>query len=189
MIFLFIFRTLCEYKELDEFINKDIKIYFAGYPTTFLGILEDKSELFAENKYLSFEKIKFNPKCRIIKRGSYYELLFSNKKMCKTGNRIAQCSTPENWEITRKNFGYTISKNDYCITKDIDDTLKMQKCVDTDDQLFSFKPVAADCNPESKLNDEHSVHVNLISDGVQKYTINNINPVSDEFTEEFTMDE
>lgn len=173
MILIFLLSIFCEDKELNEFINKDIKIFFAGYPTTFLGRDNDGSELVAHNKYVTFEKLKFNPKARIIKDGKNFEIYFSGARICKSGNRILKCSSLNSWSIDRKYFGYSISKDGLCITKDIDDTVKMKNCVDTDDQIFSFKLVTPDCDSEEKLGDHHSVHVNLIQDNVKKFSIKN----------------
>lgn len=163
-----------EDNELEEFLNTDIKIYFSGYPTTFLGRDKDEPNLIAHNKFIRFEKFKFDPKARIIKENNNYEIYFSGAKMCKVGNLVSKCSSTGGWEIDRKYFGYTLSKDGMCITKDIDDTVKMKKCVDTDDQMFSFKRVSEDCNPENILSEEHSVHVNIIPDRVKNYTIQSI---------------
>lgn len=171
MIFFILLSIFCEDVELTDFLNKDIKIFFAGYPTTFLGRDNDGSELIAHNKYVNFEKLNFNPKARIIKEGRTFEIFFSGARMCKNGNIIARCSTSGNWTIDRKYFGYSISKDGQCVTKDIDNTVKMKKCVDTDDQIFAFKHVTPDCNPENKFGDQHNVHVNLIQDDVKRYSI------------------
>ncbi|KAK6090276.1 hypothetical protein P3W45_000824 [Vairimorpha bombi] len=175
MIFcILILIARSEDKELEEFINTDVKIYFSGYPTTFLGRDNDEPNLIAHNKFIRFEKFKFNPKARIIKENKNYEIYFSGAKMCKVGNLVSKCSGAGGWEIDRKYFGYTLSKDGMCITKDIDDTVKMKKCVDTDDQIFSFKRVSDDCNPENKFSEEHSVHVNIIPDRVKNYTVQSI---------------
>lgn len=174
IIFFLLLLARSEDKELDEFINTDIKIYFSGYPTTFLGRDKDEPNLIAHSKFITFEKFKFDPKARIIKENKNYEIYFSGAKMCKVGNLVSKCSSMGGWDIDRKYFGYTISKDGMCITKDIDDTVKMKKCVDTDDQIFSFKRVSEDCNPENKLTEEHSVHVNIIPDRAKNYTVQSI---------------
>ncbi|KAF9764492.1 hypothetical protein NGRA_0524 [Nosema granulosis] len=165
-LFCVLYLILGDENELEDFINKPIKIYFAGYGSTFLGLNTKTHNIVARNKYTDFTKHNFEPISKIMKDGSQYEIYYSGRRICKSGSVISQCDANGAWDITRVNFGYTIGKNSSCITKDRDDTVRMKKCTETDDQIFNFKTVSdlGDCDVKDALdtNDKHKIDVNIV---------------------------
>nr|WGJ64366.1 ricin B lectin-like protein [Nosema bombycis] len=155
-----------EEDELEDFINTPIKIFFAAYGSTFLGIDTKTRNLVARNKYIDFGKHNFDPVGKLVKNGDTYEIYYGGSRVCKTGSIISQCESDGGWKLSRANFGYTISKNSSCITKDKVDTVKMKKCTETEDQIFMFKSVSssADCAVKEAMDteDKHKINVNII---------------------------
>lgn len=181
--------------ELDDFINKPVKIYFAGYGSTFLGLNTKTHNLVARNKYTDFVKHNFDPISKIIKDGNQYELYFSGSRVCESGSIISQCDKSGAWKITRVNFGYTIGKGSKCITKDREDTVRMKRCSETDDQIYNFKTVSdlGDCDVKDAMDtsDNHKIDINIVpsmskEDG--KLKIDAVRNVSDLNTKDKEME-
>lgn len=166
IILFLVYFIYGEDNELDDFINKPIKIYFAGYGSTFLGLNTKTKNLVGRNKYTDFSKHNFNPVSKIIKDGSQYEIYFAGSRICESGSIISQCEKNGAWKLNRVNFGYTIGKGSNCITKDRDDTVKMKRCTETDDQIFAFKTVSdlGDCDVKDALDtsDKNKIDINIV---------------------------
>ncbi|CAD25642.1 hypothetical protein [Encephalitozoon cuniculi GB-M1] len=126
-------------RELEEFVEKDIKVFFSSYPAQVLGMEEDQGVLVSHSKYVNPSKYKFVTRARLVKSGERYVVIFGENNICKEGNSVVKCKEERPWDIDRKEFGYTISTDNKCITKGPDESIEMKPCVNTDDQIFGFK--------------------------------------------------
>lgn len=125
--------------ELEDFVEKDIKIFFSSFPTFILGLDENNGILTSHTRYINPNKYKFVTRSRLVKSGNKYSISFGDSNICKDGNSVTRCKEERGWEFDRKPFGYTISTDGKCITKGYDDAVEMKPCVNTDDQIFGFK--------------------------------------------------
>lgn len=168
--FFILFTFSQKEDDLAEFNNKDIKIYFSGYPTTQLGLYKDSKNLVAISKYVNFESRNFSPKARLIKNGNQYELFFSGKRMCKNKKIVSVCDIVFKWKIVPKVFGFNIQTDNKCITKGQEDSIVLSSCTESDDQLFNFKKICEDCDVKDDT-EKHSVHINFLPDNVSRFTV------------------
>jgi hypothetical protein len=167
--------------ELDDFIGRDVKIYFTSFPEYYLGMDEESRTIMARNKHADLVKHKFITRAKLYRAGSRYSIMIGDSFMCKNGNSVVTCRDQRQWDISRKPFGYTMSTEGKCITKDADEAVKMSTCVNTEDQLFDFKPADADaCGDLEDIvanggsNPEHITNVNIRAGeavGTEKKTI------------------
>lgn len=125
--------------ELEEFVEKDIKIFFSSYPTYVLGLEEGNGVLVSHSKYVNPSKYKFITRARLVKSGERHVVIFGENNICKDGNSAVKCKEERPWDIDRKEFGYTISTDGMCLTKGPNESIEMKRCVNTDDQVFGFK--------------------------------------------------
>ncbi|ADM11868.1 uncharacterized protein Eint_071050 [Encephalitozoon intestinalis ATCC 50506] len=138
LMFMSIFVSARD-RELEEFVEKDIKVFFSSYPTQILGLEEENGLLVSHSKYVNPSKYKFVTRARLVKSGEKYVVIFGENNICKDGNSVVKCKEERPWDIDRKEFGYTISTDNKCITKGPEESIQMKICVNTDDQIFSFK--------------------------------------------------
>lgn len=130
--------------ELEEFLEKDIKIYFSSAPTFNLGLDEEKGVVVSHPKYINPSKFKFITRARLVRSGSKFVLVFGENNICKDGNSAVKCRDERLWDLDRKPFGYTISTDGKCISKGDYDSVDMKPCVNTDDQILHFKTANMD---------------------------------------------
>lgn len=126
--------------DLDDFVEKDIRVFFSSFPTFTLGLDEGSGVLVAHSKYINPSKHRFITKARLVKSGNKHVMIFGEDNVCKDGNSVIKCKDERPWELDRKPFGYTISMDGKCITKGPDATIELKTCVNTDDQVVDFKP-------------------------------------------------
>ncbi|KAG5859197.1 hypothetical protein KMI_08g13340 [Encephalitozoon hellem] len=153
-------------RELEEFVERDIKVFFSSYPAQVLGLEEESGILVSHSKYVNPSKYKFITRARLVKSGDKYIMIFGENNVCKDGNSVIKCKEERPWDIDRKEFGYTISSGNKCITKGPDETIEMKACVNTEDQIFNFK--LADIGGCGSLE-------SLAGNGSPKNTTTNVN--------------
>lgn len=165
LMFMSIFVSAKD-RELEEFIEKDIKVFFSSYPAQVLGMEENNGVLVSHSKYVNPSKYKFITRARLVRSGDKYVVIFGENNICKDGNSVMKCKEERPWDIDRKEFGYTISTGNKCITKGPDETIEMKTCVNTDDQIFNFK--LADISGCGSID-------SLVGSGSPKNTTTNVN--------------
>lgn len=144
MIFvvLFLNRVFSETsRELDYFLEQDIHILFSAYNHMQLAEKVETGSIVGVDRYLDAKEFRYDDRSMITKNGSGYEIRVGGAKLCKNNNmEVVKCGDGTGvWNIERKTFGFNISMGGSCMTEVDKDSLKLRKCTDTDDQLFTFK--------------------------------------------------
>lgn len=160
--------------ELDEFVEKDIKVFFASFPTFNLGLDDENGMLVSRSKYVNPSKWRFITRARLVRSGNGYVLIFGESNVCKDGNSAVRCNDERPWSVDRKPFGYTISTDGKCITKGPEALVELKPCVNTDDQVLDFKSAdLGGCGSlESLVNGRKAgvTNVNILPPGAHIHT-------------------
>ncbi|KAF7677998.1 hypothetical protein TCON_2618 [Astathelohania contejeani] len=146
-IFIHLIYILSSDKELQFFLNQDIKIFFSVFENYHLskkiGENNTNGEFCGMYRHLNPNEFGFDDRARISPNGNGYEITIGGDRICTENKRIEKCKEGGKsiWNIERRGFGYTISQDDKCITQASHEVLSMKKCTDSEDQLFDFKRI------------------------------------------------
>lgn len=137
MLALFAVLFVCAALDIDNFVDKDVRIFFSNANHVFLGLDRDNSRLTARSKY--YDLRGFSSVMRIVRDGSNYRMRAGRDPVCSTAEYISKCDRGSSWLIKERPLGYVLSDGSHCITLASRGAVKMLPCTDTDDQLFDFK--------------------------------------------------
>lgn len=166
MQILFILMSVCLAADLDKFIDKEIRVFFASANHVFLGLDMKTSRLTARSKYYDLDG--FSTVARLIPDSSYFRLRFRSNPVCVEGDEIRKCDVGTNWTVHSEVFGYTISDGSKCLTLAERSVVKMMPCTESEDQVVDFKLKSEDqeCGQDGHLDDResrnHDLHREII---------------------------
>lgn len=144
-IFFAAFINTAKINEIEYFTGREIYMSFSAYTNTIIAAKTDDTTdnpFIGVNKELDPETFNYNDIAFITKYGDKYGITIGNYKLCKDEDKLKKCGKDEDvlkWKIKKNPFGYTISYDNYCITKEDDIKLELRKCAEADDQLLVFK--------------------------------------------------
>ncbi|KAG0434602.1 hypothetical protein DMUE_5119 [Dictyocoela muelleri] len=158
IIFLFtIFGNSTKINEIEYFTGREIYITFSAYTNTIIAAkTDDKSDnpFIGVNKELDPDTFNYNDTSILRKDGDKFAITIGDYNLCRNNDALKKCNKDEEvvkWKINKNPFGYSISINDLCITKEEDVKLKLKKCTETDDQLFVFKNHVVLCDSNKAI--------------------------------------
>lgn len=144
MIALIMYILTITGSDLDDFIEKDIRIFFSHSNHIFLGLDVDSSKVVPRSKYSSLKS--FVSAAQIIPNEEKHRIQFDSHPICADKSEVIKCSISTNWIIKKSLFGFTISDGSKCIPIVENDAVKMMPCLELNDQIVDFKLTSDDQN-------------------------------------------
>ncbi|KAI4291035.1 hypothetical protein PAPHI01_0309 [Pancytospora philotis] len=123
--------------DLDRFIDRDVRVFFASANHVFVGLDTASNRLAARSKYYALAG--FNALVKLVPSGDSYRMLAKRKPLCVNGDGIAPCSSGSDWTVREQPFGYTIGDGVRCLTLSGRAVITMAACTDSEDQLVDFR--------------------------------------------------
>lgn len=119
--------------------ERNLRMFFTGYPHIYVGLEEKKKQILAMSKYMIPPEIKLNTSVKLTPSGNKFFIDIGNKKICRSAENVKVCENGQPWVFSPLSFGYSVSIDNKCMTKLDDDEIKLKTCTNTDDQIFSVK--------------------------------------------------
>ncbi|TBU05779.1 hypothetical protein CWI39_0623p0030 [Hamiltosporidium magnivora] len=140
-IFLILTTYIFARNIVDSFLGKKLNIFFSGMENYFLAEnLTDFSNkpFIIQNRLVEDENLVVTNKCELLKNGLEYEIKIGDSKLCSDKENVRKCDSKEvqPWKIQKMTFGFSVSRNDNCITRDETGKIKLSKCDTSKNQIL-----------------------------------------------------
>jgi hypothetical protein len=121
---------------LHRLINKAVLIHPSAFPE--LTVAAKRGSLDEDLFGLARDSSGHNIKSRITVDGDRYQVEVGDHHLCIGRHELIACgSKPDNWEISKENFGFKVSQRSYCLTAR--GRLSIEICSSDKGQLFDFE--------------------------------------------------
>lgn len=151
--------------ELEYFTGQPIYIELSSYPHIHIAYSIKDDSFFFANSNASPDVFSYDDRGLVTSNGTSHEMTIGATKACVKDKQLTKCGmgdSADQFKISKQQFGFEISYNNKCLTKEIDSKVSLRPCTQTDDQLFDFVPTGHLC-----MSPEHTVEGRL--KGLERY--------------------
>lgn len=135
---IFIFTSFIKASNLEYFLDGNIRIFFSMANHVFLVKNTETDTLMHISKFSNLDDI-FST-FSILKDDTSYLIKTGADYICQDNvNNVKPCKKKERWQVNKKIFGFTISKENMCLTAAPKFKIVLEKCNGSSYQLFDFK--------------------------------------------------